>query len=134
MERIFSKVEPGKLLHIVHRREDIQRRVDVVPSEEFLQVSSFRMERGKTFKPHKHIVIPKMTNITQESWIVVQGAVMAILYDLDDTEVARPILKPGDCSITLYGGHNYVAMEDDTLVYEYKTGPYFGQEKDKAFL
>lgn len=44
------------------------------------------------------------------------------------------MLKPGDCSITLYGGHNYVSLEEHTLVYEYKTGPYLGQEKDKAFL
>jgi hypothetical protein len=134
MERIYSKVEPGKLLHIVHRREDIRDRADVVPTEEFLQVSSFRMPKGKTFKPHKHILMEKTTRITQESWIVIQGAVMAILYDLDDAEIARPVLKPGDCSITLYGGHNYVSLEEGTLVYEYKTGPYFGQEKDKAFL
>jgi hypothetical protein len=134
MDKIYSKVEPGKLCHIVNRREDIQQRVDVVPPEEFLQVSSFKMEKGKTFKPHKHILLDKTSKLTQESWIVVQGAVMAILYDLDDQELARPVLKPGDCSITLYGGHNYVALEEDTLVYEYKTGPYFGQEKDKTFL
>ena len=134
MEKIYSKVEPGKLLHIVHRRAEISRRADLVPPDEALQVSCFELEKGKTFKPHKHLLLDKVSHITQESWIVVQGAVMAILYDLDDTELVRPVLKPGDCSITLYGGHNYVSLEENTLVYEYKTGPYFGQEKDKAFL
>jgi hypothetical protein len=134
MDKIYSRLDPKRLLHIVHRREDIHQRADLVPPEEYLQVSCFELGEGKTFKPHKHIRGPKVSDITQESWIVIQGSVMAILYDLDDQELVRPVLKPGDCSITLYGGHNYVALEEHTLVYEYKTGPYFGQEKDKAFL
>ena len=39
-----------------------------------------------------------------------------------------------DISITFYGGHNYVSLEDDTRVYEYKTGPYMGQARDKEFI
>ena len=44
------------------------------------------------------------------------------------------MLNVGDCSITLGGGHNYLILEHDTLVYEYKTGPYKGQKLDKVFL
>ena len=44
------------------------------------------------------------------------------------------ILKAGDASFTLYGGHTYEILEEDTLVYEYKTGPYEGQELDKTFI
>jgi len=40
----------------------------------------------------------------------------------------------GDCSITFCGGHNYMCLEDDTLIYEAKTGPYLGVEKDKTFI
>ena len=47
---------------------------------------------------------------------------------------AEPILKPGDASFTLEGGHNYLILEDNTLVYEYKTGPYEGQALDKTFI
>lgn len=84
MEKIYSKSQPGRLLHIVQRREDIHSRADLVPPDEFLQVSCFELGEGKTFKPHKHIRGSKVTDITQESWIVIQGSVMAILYDLDD--------------------------------------------------
>ena len=63
-----------------------------------------------------------------------RGAVECIFYDLDDTELARSILKPGDASFTLEGGHNYLILEDNTVVYEYKTGPYEGQEYDKVFI
>ena len=93
------------------------------------------MEKGKTFKPHKHIWKERTRNvIAQESWVVIQGSVKCIFYDLDDTIIAEPILYSGDSSYTLEGGHNYLIMEDDTLVYEYKTGPYEGQAMDKTFL
>jgi hypothetical protein len=57
-----------------------------------------------------------------------QGSVKCIFYDIDDSIIATPILKAGDASFTLYGGHTYQILEDDTIVYEYKTGPYEGQK------
>ena len=92
------------------------------------------MEKGKTFRPHKHIKQVRTTDIAQESWVVIQGAVKAILYDLNDEIIEEVILRAGDCSITFKGGHNYEAIEEDTIVYEYKTGPYQGREKDKSFI
>lgn len=136
MEKIFSKVDPEKLLHIIVRKEDITPgRMDIVPEENFIQCSILNLEKDKTFKPHKHIWKERTRNvIAQESWIVVQGSVKCILYDIDDTIIYEPILYPGDASFTLEGGHNYLILEDNTLVYEYKTGPYEGQTFDKTFL
>jgi len=136
MEKIYSKVEPEKLLHIIVRKNDFKPgREDVVEENQFIQCSILQMENGKTFRPHKHIWKERTRNvIAQESWIVVQGSVKCIFYDIDDTLIAEPILYPGDASFTLEGGHNYEILEDDTLVYEYKTGPYEGQENDKRFI
>lgn len=134
MEKIYSKVEPNVLLHLINRLNEISGRTDVAPVEEFLQLATLKMNAGQTFKAHKHIVLEKTTNIAQESWIVIKGSVKCIFYDLDDTIIAEPVLKPGDCSMTFRGGHNYLILEDDTIVYEYKTGPYLGQEFDKVFL
>jgi hypothetical protein len=36
--------------------------------------------------------------------------------------------------MTFQGGHNYLALEEDTVVYEYKTGPYYGHAMDKVQL
>ena len=134
MEKIYSKVKPDVLLHLINRLDEIEGRTDVAPVEEFLQLATLKMHKGQTFKAHKHITLVKETNIAQESWIVVRGSVKCIFYDLDDTIIAEPILKPGDCSMTFRGGHNYLILEDDTIVYEYKTGPYLGQQLDKEFL
>jgi hypothetical protein len=136
MEKYYSKVEPSKLLHIVNRLSDITNRTDIIPEDNFIQCATLCMEKGKTFPAHKHITkdrhYPKQ--IAQESWLVVRGKVKCIFYDIDDTVLATPILEAGDASFTLYGGHTFEILEDDTIVYEYKTGPYEGQTLDKEFI
>lgn len=134
MEKIYSNVEPGILLHLVYRLTEISGRTNIAPEEEYLQLASIQMHKGQTFKPHKHICHDKTTRIAQESWLVIRGRVKCIFYDLDDTIIAEPVLEPGDCSMTFRGGHNYLCLEEDTIVYEYKTGPYLGQEMDKQFI
>ena len=136
MENIYSKIDPTKVLHVIVRKENLtQGRVEVINEDQFIQCALLNMEKGKTFKPHKHIWKERTRNvIAQESWIVIQGSVKCIFYDIDDQILATPILYPGDASFTLEGGHNYEILENNTLVYEYKTGPYEGQQLDKQFI
>jgi hypothetical protein len=136
MENIYSKIDKNKLLHVIVRKEDLTKgRVEVVPENNFIQCALLNMDEGKTFKPHKHIWKERTRNvIAQESWIVIAGSVKCTLYDIDDQIISEPILYPGDASFTLEGGHTYSILENDTLVYEYKTGPYEGQQLDKTFI
>jgi cupin fold WbuC family metalloprotein len=136
MQKIYSKISPNILLHIISRIDDVvDERLNISPEEEFIQLAVLKMNKGKTFEPHKHIWKPgKEEVIAQESWVVIRGKVEAILYDLDDSIIDKIVLAAGDCSLTFRGGHNYVFLEDDTVVYEYKTGPYTGQENDKEFI
>ena len=135
MEKIYSKID-GRLLHIINRLKDITGRNDIIPGDNFIQCAALKMEKGKTFPPHKHITKERHYHeqIAQESWVVIKGSVKCILYDLNNTIISTPILKQGDASFTLYGGHTYEILEEDTIVYEYKTGPYEGQELDKIFI
>ncbi len=136
MEKIFSKIEPNKLLHVVNRFSDITGRTILIPDNNFIQCATLKMEKGKTFLPHKHLYKDRHypQQIAQESWIVIKGKVKCIFYDLDDTVIATPILNEGDASFTLHGGHTYEILEENTVVYEYKTGPYEGIELDKTFI
>ena len=135
MKKIYSKVKPDTLLHLVHRLDEIEGRTNVAPENEFIQLATLKMEKGTTFKPHKHIWKDGEDKvIAQESWVVIKGSVKVIMYDLDDKVIETPILYSGDCSMTFQGGHNYEILEEDTIVYEYKTGPYKGVENDKEFL
>jgi hypothetical protein len=136
MKKIYSKIEKNKILHIIVRKNEINPgREDLISEDNFIQCSRLNLKKGTTFKPHKHIWKESNRNIiAQESWIVLQGSVKCIFYDIDDTILSNEILYVGDASFTLEGGHNYEILEDNTLVYEYKTGPYEGQELDKKFI
>ena len=136
MYKIYSAVDNTKLLHLVNRMEEIHDRTDLAESHQFLQLATLRMGAGKTFRPHQHIWKPAPTEqvIAQESWVVIKGRVKVFFYDIDGTLLDTQILEPGDCSMTFEGGHTYEILAEDTVVYEYKTGPYQGQELDKAFI
>lgn len=140
MELFYSKVKPDKLLHIVYRVDDFykmqnNKRQNIVEEKEFIQLSAMKLKKNDSFVPHQHIYKRgEKEVIAQESWVVIKGSVECHFYDFNKHILAKPILKVGDCSVTLLCGHNYVILEDDTLVYEYKTGPYKGQHMDKEFL
>src|SRR5437868_6005468 len=119
MERFYSKVLPDALLHIIHRRKDFeQQRNDLITPDNFLQCAAMLLPAGKTFKPHFHIGKEITDTLPQESWVVISGSVRCILYDIDGTILACPVLMPGDCSITLAGGHNYEVLQHDSKIYE----------------
>jgi cupin fold WbuC family metalloprotein len=136
MKHIFSKKNPEKLLHIINKFEEISDRTNVIPNDNFLQLATLRMEEGTKFRPHQHIwkLSPTEKVIAQESWVIIKGSVKVFMYDIDGELLTTEIITQGDCSITLEGGHTYEILEEDTVVYEYKTGPYMGIEHDKVFL
>ena len=75
MKKIYSKIEPDKLLHIIVRKEDLKPgRTEVVSEEHFIQCALLNMENGKTFQPHKHIwKSGEKQCIAQESWVVIRS-------------------------------------------------------------
>ena len=135
IEHIYSLVKPGLLLHMLVRTGEMKPgREDVVGPYEFMQAAIINQPKGTTYKPHRHIWKEGPRRIiAQESWIVLKGKVKCIFYDVDGKVIAEPVLNAGDFSITLEAGHTYELLED-SLVVEYKTGPYQGQHNDKVFL
>lgn len=135
MEKIYSKAEPSRLLHLIYRKEDfVKGRTNAVEDENYLQCALLNLKAGHTFKPHRHLYKIVQKVFPQESWIVLKGKVKCIFYDITDEIIAEPILEEGDVSFSLTGGgHNYLILED-AIVAEYKVGPYFGVEQDKVFI
>lgn len=134
--KIYSNLDPNKLLHMIIRKQDALGRTDISEPHQFIQLATLRMDKGKTFRPHQHIWVDRGVKemIAQESWCVIQGAVKVTFFDTDGSELCSEYIYQGDASITYEGGHTYEIQEDDTIVYEYKTGPYQGIEKDKVFI
>ena len=135
MRKIYSKVEPEKLLSVFIKKNCLsEKRLDLSPPNEYLQVAAKSLNKGLKVEPHKHKKIIRETYITQEAWLLLSGSVKATLYDLDDTKSIEIVLEAGDCLLLFYGGHGLDVLEDNTLFYEFKTGPYLGLEHDKESI
>ena len=132
MKQIYSKVNPDKLILSLLRYDDISEyRTDICPDEEYLQISGRKIRNGTKMKPHKHIPFERKTDITQEAWIVFNGCIHGKFYDLDDSFLYETEIRKGDVIVLFRGGHSLEVKEEDTVFYEFKTGPYYGVDADK---
>ncbi len=61
--KIYSKVIPDKLLHIIYRSSEIKGRTEIIPEDNFIQCAALKMPKNKTFPPHKHITSKHDSNI-----------------------------------------------------------------------
>ncbi len=122
-------------MHIINRKKDIRsERKDLSPENESLQVACYLAPKGKKLTPHKHIEQIRTPGTAQESWLILNGKIKITLYDFDEGIIQETILNQGDCLITFRGGHDYFVLEEDTLIYEHKTGPYLGEGRDKVAI
>lgn len=135
MFKILSKLDGKILLHIVFKKSDFSGRMNLIDETEFLQVSTIATGVKNDYRPHIHLFksVEFSESVAQEAWVVIQGRVVVDYFDLDGSFLETQILEPGDCSITLYGGHGYHTSHN-AIVYEFKTGPYLGIDKDKKFI
>lgn len=138
MIKVFSRSKNKKLLHLVYNTnlKLKKKRLDLCKEFEFIQCALIDLNKGETFRPHKHIwKKPRFKKtIAQESWVVLRGKVLFYAYDIDGKLLKKIILHKGSFSITFEGGHNYIGLAKNSKIIEYKTGPYEGVKRDKVFL
>jgi hypothetical protein len=141
MDKIYSKIDTDELLHIIVPFSDFDKpRNEIVPATEFIQGAAICTNDKDSFRPHKHIWKPFVSDYnfgetkTQEFWVIMKGIIEVTLYDTDDSVLDIRILKEGDAMFTLHGGHAFTCLKDDTKVWEIKTGPYKGLLNDKIFI
>jgi hypothetical protein len=135
MKKHYSNLEDNKILYSVVKINEIEHnRKDLSPETEYLQVSCKKLKKANSFRAHKHLPLERNTHTTHESWVIIKGSIKAQLYDLDDSLYSEEVLSSGDCLVCFSAGHSFEVLEDDTLLYEFKNGPYYGVEKDKKFI
>jgi hypothetical protein len=133
MNKIHSKTEPGRLLHIIlDTSEPFENRLDLAEGGQWLQVSVLKLPPGKKVNPHIHQPRvqppPGGPGITQECWIVLRGEIKVRLFDLDQTPLHQQTLSPGHLLMTFYGGHALEGGGEGALMIECKNGPYLGRD------
>ena len=135
MVSIYSKTEPENLLAIIQEFQDINKeRINLTPAGECIQAACKKLKNNVSFKAHRHNPLKRETTMTQEAWVIIAGSIKAVFYDLDDSIICEKILKAGDCAVVFRAGHSFEVLEDNTLLYEFKNGPYYGVELDKKFI
>jgi hypothetical protein len=132
MQNIYSENKKGLLLHCVIRKAEIAGRQNLIADNEFLQVSTLGLQAEDTFKAHIHLWkdVDFTQYLAQESWVVISGEIEVSFFDTDGKLLETVVLGEGDSSVTLHGGHSYRAVKE-SLVYEFKSGPYRGVNSDK---
>ena len=125
----------NKILSIVYKNDDWKEGLNfITPSELFIQVGSWWYPKGKKLDSHVHKNFDRIASRTQEMTYVRKGSMKVLLYDENKNFLEEFILKQGDLAVFAYGGHGYEILEDDTLFYEHKNGPYQGIGKDKVTI
>ncbi len=103
-----------------HKQDEdpLQRMLNVIQADSYI-------------RPHKHENPDK-----REAFILIKGRLMVVVFD-ESGEVAECVIL--DCNAGVYGYeiqsgiyHSIVALEDNTVVYEVKDGPY-NPADDKCF-
>ena len=133
---IYSKIKKKKLLHVFFKFKKNISRINLSPDNEFLQASIIRFESKRIISSHYHLnhkVLKKKRPI-QESWILIKGKAKITFFDINKKKLKICSMKPGDVSISFGGGHKLEIMSSNTIIYEYKTGPYKGSKEDLNYF
>ena len=126
---IYSKVRPGRALHaIADALAPGSGRTDVSTPEQFLQASVVPLRSGRVVAPHTHAPRRDLScpPVTQESWVVIRGKIRVRLFDIDHSPLDEQVLSAGCLLVTYDGGHSLECIEEDTVMLEFKNGPYEG--------
>ena len=133
---IYSKIKKKKLLHVFFRFNKNINRVNLSPEKEYLQASIVKFKDKKVVGSHHHLnhpIVFKKRPI-QESWILIKGKAKITFFDTNRKILKTFVMKPGDISISFGGGHKLEILNKNTIIYEYKTGPYKGSKKDLSYF
>ena len=112
-------------------KKKINKRYDLTPEDNFLQVSYLNLQKGMSVQPHLHLKTIKKTTKSSEAWILISGSIEATFFDIDKSKLYRTILKKGDISVLFNGGHSFKSLTKNTKIFEIKNGPYLGSQKEK---
>jgi len=131
----MQKIEDseGRVLVICHTANDWKDGLNFITDDsEFIQVGTWCYNNEKKLDRHRHNEIERISNITQECVIIMQGSMEVNVYDGNNKFVDNFRMNGGDFAVFLAGGHEYIIKSDNTKIIETKNGPFLGVELDKT--
>ena len=132
---IYSNKKKNKILGVVHRSKKISNiRKNISPINEYLQISSQKLKKDDYINPHIHLKNKRITQSTQEVWLILKGKLSVKIFDIDKKNIKNLILNKGDIYVLFCGGHSFKVLSNDAEFYEIKNGPYKKNIKDIEYL
>lgn len=138
IKKIYSKVDPSVLLHVVYKhskkeRVESKKFSEISHQDHFLQAIAVDMPANIVVKPHAHNLQKRESSTTHEALVLLSGSVELSVFDIDKSLVEKMNLDSGDCYMIVNGGHSIRTLTDAQFI-EFKNGPYTGPEKDKTYF
>ena len=94
------------------------------------QLGYMTRDVGHEIIPHRHNIVKRKVEVTQEVLFIKSGQVRVDFYDNNEQYLKSRVLNKGDIILLIDGGHGFVMLEKSEII-EVKQGPYCG-EKDKV--
>lgn len=112
-------------------RDLTTKRVFIGSPDKRLQFSIWNYGEGEVLQAHIHKERRRVIERTEESWIVMQGAIEASIFDEKKELIHTQKMQQGDYLISYRGGHGFKILEDNTIVIENKLGDFVDPVLDK---
>lgn len=123
---------PSGLLALVIRNASPSETTFVTPAELNLQVGFVVYPDGGEVPRHKHEMLKRDIEGTNEVLVVREGACVTTIYDDEGNAVRELELAAGDVIVLISGGHGFRMLADTTFL-EVKQGPYPGVDEKVRF-
>ena len=124
VQNIFD--ETDKLIGtFVKSMKDLDDSTFISEDNANLQIGVFNYNKTHKIKKHRHNIIERKVNRTQEFLMVLSGEMEANIYSDDGKFICNLFLTEGSGLFLLAGWHDFFIPENCNFM-EAKTGPYLG--------
>lgn len=131
---INSRIETELNLCKIVRYGKFKGRVNLTEPDQIMQVSLGKISQFNPVQKHRHLPIERSTTGTSEGWLVLKGCFEVEIFDVDYSSVGKFNLKKLDMILTFNSGHSLHATNDNSIICEFKNGPFKGSDSDKIYF
>jgi hypothetical protein len=109
-----------------------EKTVFLTPSHLEMQAGFIVYKKGENITPHYHLPSNRIIKKTTECLIVKKGKCLVDIFDNDQFFLSTHTLNRNDIILIVGGGHGF-RMQEDTVLFEIKQGPYLESDDKMQF-
>jgi hypothetical protein len=133
MENPEKIIFNNKLLAIIIYASFQTDGITFFTTDEFSQQLGYmKRPKGYVIIPHRHNIVKREVQLTQEVLFIKSGIVRVDFYCDQESYLLSKILNKGDVILLATGGHGFEIIDDAEII-EVKQGPYVGDQDKIRF-